>query len=247
MTGTVFKRTWATFRKEGSLAGVECVTRILGTKVFGVGRLGHPRINVMLYKVTDKVYDLRYGVDTAGQPDRPEFKSGRGYVATPPRAWKLILGHLPIDSSRYTYIDFGCGKGRTMLLASEFGFRRIIGVDISPELIEIAEKNLASKDVSAEFVCGDVRVFQYPNEPIVLFMYNPFFQQIMASVVKKLSESVQAFPRDIFVVYYSAAFSELWNDSDFSLFRASESVYPNYAIYRISPPDSESEHKAAIQ
>jgi SAM-dependent methyltransferase len=215
--------------------------------MFGMSRLGHPRINVMLYKATDMVFDSLYRVDTGGLPDRPEFKFGRGYVATPPRAWKLMLSYLPIDPARYTYVDFGCGKGRTMILASDLGFRRIIGVDISPELIEVAQKNMDFKGIAAEFICGDVRDFRYPDEPIVLFMYNPFFQEIMLGVVERLSASAQKFARDIFVVYYSAAFSELWRNSNFFLFRACDSAYPNYAIYRINPNNSDSDHKAVIQ
>ena len=38
------------------------------------------------------------------------------------------------------FVDFGCGKGRVLLLAAGFGFARITGVEFAKELCDIAKE-----------------------------------------------------------------------------------------------------------
>ena len=51
----------------------------------------------------------------------------------------------------FTFVDLGSGKGRTLLMASDYPFRRIIGVELLPSLHQIAQENLRQyKSESAE-------------------------------------------------------------------------------------------------
>ena len=43
-----------------------------------------------------------------------------------------------LDFRAFTFIDLGSGKGRTLLMASDYPFRRIMGVELLPSLNEIA-------------------------------------------------------------------------------------------------------------
>ena len=43
------------------------------------------------------------------------------------------------DIAGYTFIDIGCGKGRPLVVASEYPFARILGCDISAELVKTAK------------------------------------------------------------------------------------------------------------
>jgi SAM-dependent methyltransferase len=49
---------------------------------------------------------------------------------------------LPRISDR-TFIDLGCGEGRALVIASEFPFRAIVGVELSPALCATATANAA--------------------------------------------------------------------------------------------------------
>ena len=165
---------YSVFKTEGLMPGAECWVRQVGAKLLGMSDAGHPRTNVFLFHLTDCLYDSIHGTNTGGVIDLPEMEgNGRNYVGTPPRAWKLLLRHLPIDSSRFTYFDLGCGKGRTLLLASAVGFKRVIGVDISSQLLSIARSNLKRKGMDGELICADVRTVEFPCDPLVVFMYNP--------------------------------------------------------------------------
>ncbi len=63
--------------------------------------------------------------------------------------------HLLGDARGQTVLDFGCGLGDNSVLIASRG-ARVIGVDISPDLIELAEKRLAIHDLTdnAEFRVG---------------------------------------------------------------------------------------------
>jgi hypothetical protein len=222
------------FRNEGLLAGCECAFRQVGTVAFGMSPVGHPRINLLLYRITDLIYDRLNHVDTGGMVDLPEMEGkGRNYVGTPPRAWKLMMKHIPISPPKFTYIDFGCGKGRTLLLAAKAGFRRIIGVDIAQDLLDVAKRNFESRKGTneVELMCRDVREFEFPDEPFVLFMYNPFYADVMQVVAERLKESILRNPRAFYVAYYSMACEQVWKDLEFRTLRRNDTTYPYYAIF----------------
>jgi trans-aconitate methyltransferase len=64
------------------------------------------------------------------------------YKATRARYFRKLMKrvHLPRDG---VFVDVGCGKGRILLLAVEHGLNRVVGIEISPTLCKIAEKNIA--------------------------------------------------------------------------------------------------------
>jgi len=220
------------FKNEGLFAGTECLFRELGGRLFGMSGVGHPRTNLILYRITDLIYDNLHHVNTRGVIELPEMENrGRSYVATPPRAWKLMMRHAAIDPRRFTYLDLGCGKGRTLLLAGQCGFRRIIGLDISQQLLQTAERNCRSKSINAELVCQDVTEYEFPNDPSVVFMYNPFYPDVMEKVAANLRRSLSKAHRECYVLYYSAAFDEIWRSAGFRVLRRSDVTYPNYVIY----------------
>ncbi len=97
------------------------------------------------YCFLDRRFDRRFAVDTAGVLLLPEIHSDsrfNGYSPTPHSHFSRMLQHVDVDYSEFTFIDFGCGKGKALLLAAKLPFRRIVGVELSSELIEIAKTNL---------------------------------------------------------------------------------------------------------
>lgn len=158
-------------------------------------------------------FDLRYDVDTSGRGPMTGVANfggaiGMHHVPTPVRTIRSILASLPIDHGEFSFIDFGSGKGRALLVAAEFGFRRIVGIERSPELIAIAHhnlnrsRNLILKGHDVETKCIDAAQFKFPEGPLVLFFYNPFSMNVMASVMENLAHAMKTAPRPILLVYY---------------------------------------------
>jgi SAM-dependent methyltransferase len=161
----------------------------------------------------EREFDERRGVDTAGIVHlaaldilSPNKDLGVRYQAANPALVRRLLSQIPIETGEYVFMDFGAGKGRTTLLASEFPFRRIVGVEFSPELVDVARANVvrfrstAQRCRDIEFLCLDAVDIEIPADPIVLFFYNPFGEAVMHRVMERVCASLDRHPRPAYVV-----------------------------------------------
>jgi SAM-dependent methyltransferase len=151
------------------------------------------------------------------------------YEAVMPAAFEEIMRDVPVNHEDYLFIDVGSGKGRALLLASRFPFRQIIGVEISAALTEVALKNIRifqdglqkCRDIRA--VCRDAISYEMPAVKTVLYLNNPFDDQVMGPFVSNLEKSIQNCSRKVFVVYQRPLHRFLWDQSKaFRLIRTAE-------------------------
>jgi SAM-dependent methyltransferase len=168
----------------------------------------------LLRSQLEKRFDRRFQVDTSEEielvdPDSESdnTKQGVRHRPTAVKTFRSILSNLPDDLSDFIFVDFGSGKGRTLLLASELNFKKIIGVEFSKELHLIAQDNIhryRSKkqhcfDIAS--ICMDVVDFPIPNEPSVFYFMAPFEEEIMSKVLCNIQTSCLANPRKILMIY----------------------------------------------
>lgn len=103
------------------------------------------------------------------------------YEAVPVGDFRSLIATLPPEAiAASTFVDIGAGMGRAVLLASEYPFKQVVGIEVSPGLYEIARDNLERADRSRR-VCRDVRLvradarmWKFPPGNLVVFLYNPF-------------------------------------------------------------------------
>lgn len=160
-------------------------------------------------------FDWWFHVDTSGiiqlsdvTCDSNNKAFGVWYEPTPIRTLRCMFSLLPNDVSDYTFIDFGSGKGRTILYASNCNFRRIIGVEFAKELHAVAKRNIhtyRSKrqqcfDITS--VCLDAVNFSIPEEKLVLYFFHPFKREVMTQVLGNIEQSYLRNPRKLIVLYY---------------------------------------------
>jgi SAM-dependent methyltransferase len=158
-------------------------------------------------------FDRRHGVDTAGiihlgglRITSANRDAGVRYQPTDPADFRDLIAKLPIDYREYIFVDFGSGKGRALLLASALPFKRIIGVEFSAELNEVARRNIArfpadrQRCRTIEIVTIDATEYEIPAEPAVLYFYNPFREPVLRRVLAGVRRSVGEHPRSVFVV-----------------------------------------------
>jgi SAM-dependent methyltransferase len=156
--------------------------------------------------VSDRLerFDSIANTDTAGYAD------GAGFNYTPVRASvfaKMIAG-LPIsDFGNFTFVDIGCGKGRPLLLASRLGFRKVVGVELSSKLAEIARRNLECfqpadrKTHDAQVLTADARTFPLPDGDLFLFLFQPFDAATLAATLDRVARLISERPRRCVVLY----------------------------------------------
>jgi hypothetical protein len=167
-------------------------------------------------------FDVDHGVDTTWatvslRTRIREWLSGGQYQPSEPALFREILEALPVPVEGFTFVDLGSGKGRTLLMAASFPFRRIIGMELLEELNRIAVQNIAryhseeQRCLALESHAGDARYFQFPPEPTVLYLFNPFPRHIWREVLANLQESVRNAPRPVYVIYHNPVHEDLLN------------------------------------
>jgi hypothetical protein len=128
------------------------------------------------------------------------------YIPTHPCLLRELFNALPLENGPYYLIDFGSGKGRVILYASQYPFREITGIELDPVLHATAVRNIASfrgprRCPSVRSVCMDFREFEIPSAPAVYFLYHPLRGEFMVRLLERICAAVAAAPRDAFLVY----------------------------------------------
>jgi SAM-dependent methyltransferase len=155
-------------------------------------------------------FDELHGVETASivhlealAIESENRSQGVRYQPTNPDVFHRLVGGLPIRCEDFAFVDFGSGKGRALILAAGYRFKRIVGVEFSRELDQIARRNVAilGEDSSRiETVCMDATRYEVPLEPLVLYFYNPFAPNVMTQVLARVRQSLDAAPRPAWIV-----------------------------------------------
>jgi hypothetical protein len=172
-------------------------------------------------------FDLKYGTDTSkvvevGALDMADERMEHAvrYQTARVDVYEALLNELNIPFEEYVFIDLGSGKGRAMLLASRLPFKAIRGVELSQQLHRIACQNISIYRESAQrchdiqSLCEDATCFEFPPEKIVLYMFNPFDEEMMRLVVRNLEKSLRKHQKPIYVLYLKALHRRLFDESE---------------------------------
>lgn len=158
------------------------------------------------------------------------------YQPTDPALFREMMAALPIDFREFTFIDIGSGKGRTLLMASEYPFHKIVGVELIAELHRAAEENVAAYEASwqraycIETLSMDAREFVFPETPLVVYLFNPLPQAGLRQVMRNLGQSWERRPRPIWIVYHNPLLETVLTES---VRMVKESGKPEYSVFRM--------------
>ncbi|MFZ0803908.1 MAG: hypothetical protein WAN70_17215, partial [Terriglobales bacterium] len=161
----------------------------------------------------DMDYDWDHRVDTTTATvnwrDRLLGLLNSPYQPTDPALFQEMLASLNLDFRDFTFVDIGSGKGRTLLMASDHPFRRIVGVELLPELHRVAQENIlkyksdSQQCFALESLCDDAREFVFPPEPTLLYLFNPLPEPGLVQLIANLERSLRKHPRQLFVIYHN--------------------------------------------
>lgn len=198
-------------------------------------------VRTRTHRFQQERFDRRYRVDTAcGVSTRnmgvseERRRSGTAYQATPRSIFVRMLKSVNLAYEDFIFVDIGSGKGPVILYASSFPFKRIIGIEYSSGLTEIAQANIARywhprmkcRSLVAEW--ADAVDYRLPEDPLVLYLHNPFGEDVMSRVMANLEGSLRERPRDVFLLSYNPTVEESLDTVDW-LTRIRTGW--NYAIY----------------
>jgi SAM-dependent methyltransferase len=189
-------------------------------------------------------FDAAHGVETGGLIPAGDLVTGHSsdahvtaYYGVAP---SILRGLVELwaktspaqERGRYSFVDIGAGKGRAMLVASELGFRQVIGIELNPEMADIAERNVEQWMRSREgdatagpvspmrVVEMDALEFEFPAGPCVAFLFHPFEAPLLKRLLRRMETQFAKRPGMLDVLYVNAecaavfeanpAFERLW-------------------------------------
>jgi hypothetical protein len=154
------------------------------------------------------------GIDVGGRVSLNELTidsarrgHGQDYQASRPDVLRELLGSLNVDHGRFSFIDVGSGKGLALLLASEFPFREIIGLEFAREMHEVAVQNIrayhdpAQRCHAIRSVLIDAMDFTLPTVPAVFYVNNPFKGRLIRQFAMRVADSYREHPRAVYFVH----------------------------------------------
>ena len=196
----------------------------------------------------DQWFDRTRNVRTSGDMSSAasgitagELADSEAYQPARPAHIRQALHEISVaDVSGYSYVDLGSGKGRTLFIAAELPFREIVGVEFSRLLYEKACANIRSfrfwkvRCRNIQSLHANAKDFAFPENKLVLYLFNPFGYDTMQQVVRNLEASLRRNPRHVIVILLWPQQSELIARIDGMCLRRKTR---QYQIFEVHGPD----------
>jgi SAM-dependent methyltransferase len=159
---------------------------------------------------TQHPFDAERGVRTSGLVAGRHLKTGHrhdrhatAYFGVAPsvflalvKRWRRSGPAAQIEET--TFVDLGAGMGRAVLLASELGFKAVMGVELHPALVRIARRNVRLWRAAGRergpmrVVAADAVEYELPEGPVLVFLFNPFGAPVLRRLLKAWKKTLKA-------------------------------------------------------
>jgi hypothetical protein len=139
--------------------------------------------------------------------DSPNKHFGHDYHPIHRLSFNWAMAQIPDSLGDFTFVDYGAGRGRALLLAAMKPFRKIIGVEFAGELHDDANMNIAQFPRSL-MKCRDVNCllmdavdFPIPDSKGIFLFNDCFDLEVLETVLARLTSSYRANPRRIYLIF----------------------------------------------
>ena len=234
--------TW--WRRQRAQIGLPRALLSLGSLLYEFAVDSLPERGKRRYGDADYDWDFRVNTTSAtvAWRDRLLGLLHSPYQPSEPALFHEILSMLfqdaGIDPREFIFLDLGSGKGRTLLMASDYPFREIIGVELLPSLHRAAQENLAAykserqRCFILQSICADASAFEFPSLPMVLYLFNPLPEHALMKTLQNLEVSLETNSGKCFVVYHNPLLDSLLSSQPWL---EKFSGTSQFAIYRALP------------
>jgi protein-L-isoaspartate O-methyltransferase len=146
-----------------------------------------------------------------------------------------MLSKLRIDTGE-KILDVGCGKGNAMRRMLHFPFVHVDGVELSPALAAIADRNFTRlKSRRTTVFVADAAEFQSYGDYDFIYFYNPFPASVMRQVLHSIGEQPPG-GKEVIIIYNNPTCQAIVTDAGFSHLRTFPDRWGNgIAVYSSVP------------
>lgn len=121
------------------------------------------------------------------------FKSVKGSI-------EYLKKEKKIDFSNFNFVDLGCGAGKSLIIASKYNFKDLLGIEIEKNLSKIATNNLDGyKNVTIKNM--DILNYNLYKNNTIFYLYNPFSELFLKKFLKKINNL-----NNIYIIYNNYEF-----------------------------------------
>jgi len=194
----------------------------------------------------DRRFDRKYHVSTSGFLTlqqlgmTAESDLSHNYRGTPVPLFRAALKELPINWGTFSFVDYGSGMGKALLLAAAWPFREISGVEFSSELHAIAQHNIEhwslpeQRCFNVHAILADAATQPLPEGNCLLYFFNPFREALLREVLSHIVREGSSDKREIYIVYIHSSFPYVFRDypqlKPVKLVRVITSLYEIYKL-----------------
>ena len=173
-------------------------------------------LTVFAAKVDDqhlRFFDRKYGIRTSGHVelsdtsfDPSKLRNATAYGPVNGWAFRRLLRNLDLPKSLH-FVDLGCGLARPCIVAAEYGFEKVTGVELAPELCITARENVerchlpSEKKQRISIIQGDVFDYCERSEDDVFFIFRAFSLEFFRIVRTKLAARALQQDKTLTMIY----------------------------------------------
>ncbi len=191
----------------------------------------------------DYSFDLRYGTKTMSwesleilDVESSNIHRGIDYHPTRARPFRKLMKKLNLPSSG-VFVDFGSGKGKCLLLAIEWGFQKVVGLEFSNKLSEIAKENIGiyqkktDRKSQIDLVVTDVMDYKIKDDENIFYFFNPFDDIVFGKVLNNIKKSLDTKHRKIWLIYYNPLCHDVFEKCDGFIKKSGEYKFDGHTIF----------------
>jgi SAM-dependent methyltransferase len=168
------------------------------------------------YKIeTIKINNLQYeNIDSENLSHASIYQASNYYLV------QKAFEYLKDEKINDGLVDFGCGKGRVLVIAAYHGFKSITGIDFSRTLCIEADENIEKvkslfPNTAFNVICDDATNYKIEKDKNCFFFFNPFDEVVMLTVVKNILSFLKENNKKIYVVYINPLHKEIFLSAGF--------------------------------
>ncbi len=170
--------------------------------------------------IKERHYEKKFGIKTSTiyllQDSLSAYRDGEDYQPTPYKKLEKVVEYLKLSSDDVC-ADLGCGKGRVVFFFATQKVKKVIGVELVENLVNVAKKNLNSLKIKdrapIEIFHADVTDFNF-EECTIFFLFNPFGYKTLEKVIHNIKKTLMPNPRKIRILYYNPAHRKILDSED---------------------------------
>ena len=198
-------------------------------KRIGYGRFISDIFYELLFKIKNPKFKYLIKINAEDLDDIPQENvnhSGQ-CESNSSNALRGVFHHLKdfVHPNKTTFIDIGSGVGRVLLEAKNNNFKKVVGLEQSETLVEIAKKNLFMSDhiqkndnllclIADVTDCNFTTLISNSEDIILLFLANPFDDKVLAAFLKNYLKQIK---NKTYIAYTYKQYPELLKTFGFKI------------------------------